>query len=136
VRTPYLARGYLRAPELTRARFEGQGPDRRYRTGDLGCHRPDGVVQLVGRADRQVKVRGVRVELGEVEAALLRHPQVVRAVVVARDHEGEPRLEAFYELAPAPDGLPRATLRRHLAAELPAAFVPAVLEALERLPLT
>ena len=73
VRTPYLSRGYLNDAELTAARFvanplTGDPADRVYRTGDLGRYRPDGEVEPMGRADQQVKVRGFRVELGEVES--------------------------------------------------------------------
>ncbi|NGY62591.1 amino acid adenylation domain-containing protein [Lentzea sp. NEAU-D13] len=79
VRTPYLALGYLGDPELTAARF-GDGE---YRTGDLGRYRPDGTVVPEGRADRQLKVRGHRIEPGELESRLLRHPCVTAAHVLA-----------------------------------------------------
>ncbi|MFF1508647.1 amino acid adenylation domain-containing protein [Streptomyces sp. NPDC058326] len=80
-----LADGYWRDPERTAAAFTSH-PDtgtRMYRTGDLGRWRPDGLVEFMGRADFQVKIRGQRVELGEIEAALLAHPSVVSAVVTA-----------------------------------------------------
>jgi non-ribosomal peptide synthetase component F len=81
VRTRHLARGYLDDPAATAERFpaapwSGDPADRLYRTGDLGRYRPDGVVELAGRADRQVKVRGFRIEPAEVEAALRLHPAV------------------------------------------------------------
>ncbi len=90
-----LARGYLHRPGLTAENFipdpHGEPGERMYRTGDLGRYLPDGSILFLGRSDDQVKVRGFRIELGEVEAALLQHPMVREAVVVARDsvgHEG------------------------------------------------
>jgi acyl-CoA synthetase (AMP-forming)/AMP-acid ligase II/acyl carrier protein len=83
---PGLARGYLRRPELTAEKFVADPLDpgqRLYRTGDLGRWRADGVMEYLGRSDRQVKVRGVRIEPGEVEAALLAHASIEAAVVEA-----------------------------------------------------
>src|SRR6185503_8593682 len=85
-----VSQGYMRRAALTAERFvpdpfgSGRGA-RLYKTGDLGRHRHDGVIEFLGRLDRQVKVRGFRIELGEVEATLQSHPQVVDAVVIARD---------------------------------------------------
>src|SRR6185436_5683588 len=69
IRTPYLASGYLGDPAATAERFKAD----LYRTGDLGRYRPDGAVVFAGRADAQIKIRGFRVEIGEIEAALARH---------------------------------------------------------------
>lgn len=83
---PGLARGYLHLPKLTEERFIADplhAGERLYRTGDLGCWRSDGVMEYRGRTDQQLKVRGVRVEPGEVEAALLAHPGIEAAVVDA-----------------------------------------------------
>jgi len=143
VRTPYLSRGYLNDAELTAARFvpnplTGDPADRVYRTGDLGRYRPDGNVEPVGRADQQVKVRGFRVELGEIEAALASHPAIREAAVMARETDaGDRRLAAYWvpsdEGADGPDA---AGLRAHLKALLPEYMVPSAWVRLDRLPLT
>ncbi len=134
-----VARGYLGRPELTAERFL---PDpfspvpggRLYRTGDLARRRADGTIDYLGRIDRQVKIRGNRVELGEVEERLRDHPGVRAAIVAARpDAVGEPRLVAYYLAAvppPAPDDL-----ARFLRERLPEPMVPAAFVALAALPL-
>ncbi|MFH0518037.1 amino acid adenylation domain-containing protein [Streptomyces sp. M41] len=132
-----LAMGYLGDPEKTAHRFI-QHPDtgeRLYRTGDLGRYHPDGVLELLGREDRQVKIRGHRVEPAEVEAALLAHPAVKDAAVVAHpDASGGLRLAAYYVVAGTEAGT--AQLREHLGAQLPAYMVPSTFTALAGLPLT
>src|SRR4029077_6912778 len=84
-----VARGYLNCPELTAERFisdrfSGDPDARVYRTGDRARYRPGGVIEFLGRTDNQVKIRGHRVELGEIEAALSQHPAVKECAVVAR----------------------------------------------------
>jgi amino acid adenylation domain-containing protein len=141
VRTPYLSAGYLRDPALTESRFlpDGFAPGstaRMYRTGDLGRCLPDGNVIFVGRGDRQIKVRGFRVELEEIESALRRHPQVREAVAVLRgESPGTERLVAYYVAAP---GLvPGVSELRHgLRGVLPEHMIPAAFMALKTLPLT
>ncbi|MFC4531326.1 non-ribosomal peptide synthetase [Sphaerisporangium dianthi] len=134
-----VARGYLDRPELTAERFpqDPYGPpgSRLYRTGDLGRRRPDGRIEFLGRSDHQVKIRGHRVELGEIEARLLEHPLVAEAAVVLRDDEQ--RLVAYVVTKTVPPGTePDAQLREHLARVLPGVMVPGVFVRLDRLPLT
>jgi amino acid adenylation domain-containing protein len=127
-----LARGYLGRPELTAERFVAlPGGERVYRTGDLVRHTPDGDLEFLGRADGQVKLRGHRIELGEVEARLLAHPAVARAAAAVRDD----RLVAWVVPAGG-DPVDAAALRDHLARFLPPVMVPATVEALDALPLT
>ncbi|MEV6054501.1 amino acid adenylation domain-containing protein [Streptomyces sp. NPDC052107] len=139
---PSVALGYLNRPELTRERFheaaaEG-GVERAYRTGDLARRLPDGQLEYLGRNDEQVKLRGFRLELTEVDAALRTHTSVQDAAtaVVTRASSGEV-LVAF--VVPEPgvdrDGLV-ASLRRHVAAKLPAYMTPARYRLVEALPLT
>lgn len=101
-----LADGYLGRPELTGERFAADpyGPSggRMYATGDLARVRPDGTLEFLGRGDRQIKVRGHRVEPAEVEAALLRHPGVAQAVVDLHDDAGRQSLTAWVVRRPAP----------------------------------
>ncbi|MGQ4417921.1 amino acid adenylation domain-containing protein, partial [Streptomyces sp. SAS_269] len=136
-----LARGYAGRPGLTAARFLPDpfgGPgERMYRTGDLARWTADGRLDYLGRADDQVKVRGHRIEPGEIEAALLAVPGVVAAAVVAvPDPHGHTRLAAY--VVPAP-GAPRpvpADLRAALREVLPDALVPSSFTSLDALPLT
>ncbi|WP_329200686.1 MULTISPECIES: non-ribosomal peptide synthetase [unclassified Streptomyces] len=135
-----LARGYLGRPGLTARQFavDPYGPPgaRMYRTGDLARRRPDGTVDYLGRADQQVKIRGFRIEPGEIEAELLRLPQIGRAAVVVRaDSCGEQQLVAY--VVPAPGGSADPDeLHRALAARLPAYMLPAAILPLEELPVT
>jgi amino acid adenylation domain-containing protein len=136
-----LARGYLNRPELTAERFVAHPSDdaaqaRLYRTGDLCRWRADGNLEFLGRLDDQVKLRGFRVELGEVEAALRQHPSVAHAAALLReDRPGDKRLVAY--CVPAAGAAPDAAdLARHLRARLPAYMVPSALVLLRQLPLT
>ncbi|HEU0052142.1 MAG TPA: amino acid adenylation domain-containing protein, partial [Longimicrobium sp.] len=140
VHTPYLSRGYLNDAELTSARFvpnplTGDPADRVYRTGDLGRYRPDGAVEPAGRVDGQVKVRGFRVELGEIEAALAKHPSVGEAVAAARG-EGPDRALVAYAVPREGAEIEAEALRAHLKSILPDYMVPAAFVAIAAVPLT
>ncbi|HEV2844971.1 MAG TPA: amino acid adenylation domain-containing protein, partial [Thermoanaerobaculia bacterium] len=134
-----LSRGYLNRPELTAEKFvpdpfatAGGAGGRLYRTGDLARYRTDRQLEFLGRIDHQIKIRGYRVELGEVESALLRHPAVRDAVVVARGEEGERRLVAYV----VADQEPEPALRDWVRGILPEPMVPAAFVSLAALPLT
>jgi amino acid adenylation domain-containing protein len=132
----YVSPGYWGQDELTRARFQPAGPDERtYATGDLGRMLPDGSIAHLGRTDFQVKVRGYRVEPGEIEAALRALDGVRDAVVMGRaDGRDDHRLVAYVvSEPPAPTA---ARLRRELRRRLPDYLVPARFVALDALPLT
>ena len=130
-----LARGYLGRPDLTAERFlpDPYGPpgSRMYRTGDLARWRPDGTLEFLGRVDRQVKVRGHRIEPAEIEAACRAHPGVVDALVAARtDESGDKRLVGYL----VPDC--PADLRSFLRGSLPEYLVPTDFVGLPEFPLT
>ncbi|WET76919.1 amino acid adenylation domain-containing protein [Amycolatopsis sp. QT-25] len=129
---PGVALGYLGSPELTAAKFVDDPAtpgERLYRTGDLARELPDGRLEFAGRADRQVKVRGQRIELGEVESALTAHPDVDAAAVVAVHGRPGTRLVAFLAPASAPSDVD--VLGRD---RLTAAMRPAAVRVLDRLP--
>lgn len=130
-----VARGYLNRPGLTAERFVpdpfGKDGWRLYRTGDLVRWREDGNLEYVGRADDQVKVNGVRLEPGEIEAALTSHPDVRAAVVAARTRpDGTAQLVGYVQAA-ATEGL-----RDHLLDRLPETHVPTVFVTVDEFPLT
>ncbi|MFL5357614.1 amino acid adenylation domain-containing protein, partial [Archangium sp.] len=135
-----LARGYLGSSSLTAERFlpnpfSSASGARMYRTGDLARHRHDGVLEFLGRIDNQVKVRGFRIELAEVESALLSHASVREAVVVAReDSPGLKRLVAY--VTGDAQALGTEALRAFLKQRLPEYMVPSAFVHLEALPLT
>ncbi len=128
--------GYRGRPDLTEQSFL-ESPfvlgERIYRTGDVACWTPEGEIQLGGRADRQVKLRGLRVEPQEVSACLCTHPQVKESAVRVLEYEGQTILAAYYT---SDIVLPEEELRSFAASYLPQYMVPAVILRVERIPLT
>jgi amino acid adenylation domain-containing protein len=136
-----LARGYLERPDLTAERFVAHPFDtdpgaRLYKSGDLGRFRADGVVEFVGRIDDQLKIRGFRVEPGEIEAVLREHPDVAAAVVVARGNDAGRRHLVAYVATASRGRATKRELFEHLRARMPAHLVPSALVLLDALPLT
>jgi amino acid adenylation domain-containing protein len=134
-------RGYLKRPDLTADKFipdafSQTGGERLYKTGDLARYRSDGAIEFLGRLDHQVKIRGMRMELGEVEAALTQHPAVREAVILAHEiTAGNKSLVAYVVSKQEP--LPTSDeLRNYLRQRLPEYMVPATLFVLSELPLT
>ena len=141
IRSAHMATGYWKQPELTAQRFRPD-PDRPgvwfCYTGDLGRIRPDGMLEFMGRKDFMVKIRGQRVELGEIETALRRHAVMQEAVVVARPSRIRPdqqQLVAYVVPKPGTDATTE-SLRKHVEAMLPEYMVPSYFVFVERLPLT
>lgn len=138
---PFLARGYLGLPEETARAFvpdpySAEPGARLYRTGDAARWRFDGAIEFLGRLDQQVKVAGVRIEPGEVEAALESHPQVARAVVAAETLPGGGKRLVAYLVPAGPGAAPASgELRRFLARTLPAAMLPAAYRSIAAVPL-
>lgn len=136
-----VSRGYRGRADLTRERFvDWNRPDgvaeRVYRTGDLARWGPDGALRHLGRIDNQVKIRGVRIEPGEIEDGLLRHPDVRQAAAVARaDRERGSELVAYF-VAKNGQRPSAQELRKHLRAILPEAMVPATFVPVDEMPLT
>ena len=140
-----LARGYLNRPDLTDERFvpspfpatsagkaSGATTARLYRTGDLVRYRPDGTLDFFGRIDHQVKLRGFRIELAEIESALRSFPGVLDTVTILRDDQGDKRLVGYVVTQDEPPSV--AALRDHLRETLPEYMVPTAFVVLKELP--
>ena len=139
VKSRYLALGYWRDPDLTASRFatDPANPETKvFKTGDLGRLRPDGLIEFVGRNDEQIKLRGHRIETGEIEMALREIAGAQDASIVVRCNEaGDPRsLVAYIELRPGIQGLSSHEARSKLRAHLPQYMVPAAVTVLDALP--
>jgi amino acid adenylation domain-containing protein len=135
-----VARGYLNLPALTADRFvpdpfSSTPGSRLYRTGDRASYRDDGSIDFLGRDDHQVKLRGFRIETGEIESVLLRHPSIREAVVVAAGTDDDRTIVA-YVVGGGTEDIDRAVLRTHLAASLPDYMIPSLIVPLDRIPLT
>jgi amino acid adenylation domain-containing protein len=141
VRTPTMMQGYWNRPDLNLGAFyyrerEGGRGDKFYRTGDLVRLGPDGNYHFLGRKDRQVKARGYRIELDEVEAALLTHPQIVEtAVYPVPEIDGTQQIHASVILKPGSEVL-TGDLRKHLSSRLPRYALPAQVEFVSQFPRT
>ncbi|MFL6162151.1 MAG: non-ribosomal peptide synthetase [Jatrophihabitantaceae bacterium] len=136
-----VARGYLNRPELTAERFRADPyaaatGARMYATGDLVRRLPDGQLAFLGRTDNQVKVRGFRIEPGEIEQALMAAAGVAQAAVVVRDDGGETRQLVGYWVAAGEAGPDASALRDHLSRQLPQYMIPHALIRLDALPLS
>jgi amino acid adenylation domain-containing protein len=149
-----LAKGYLNRPELTAERFiagsfgsrEEETPSaqplipnpRLYKTGDRALYRPDGNLEFLGRTDHQIKIRGFRVELGEIEMAIARHPTVQTAVVIVREQNGnaQNRQLIAYVVPKGSTVLAEQELRSFLKQKLPGYMIPAAFVVMDTLPLT
>ncbi|MBL0387099.1 amino acid adenylation domain-containing protein [Tumebacillus sp. ITR2] len=139
IRSPFLSLGYYKRPELTAEVFlqnplrpVQEGVDPVYRTGDLGRYLPDGSVEYIGRRDNQVKVRGIRVELAEIEAAMVRVDGLREAVVVARtEEEGDCTLIAYF----TGEEITVESLRASLQQKLPDVMIPSQFHLLAEMPL-
>jgi yersiniabactin nonribosomal peptide synthetase len=128
-----VARGYRADPQATARQFVSRGGERWYRTGDLGRYWPDGMIEFLGRSDHQIKIRGHRIELGDVEAALEAHGGIARAVATTvGEGDASPRLAAV--VVPRADGLDPASIRPFLAQRLPAYLVPSQIVVADALP--
>ncbi|TCO55607.1 non-ribosomal peptide synthetase [Actinocrispum wychmicini] len=137
IRTPYRSLGYANAPDSWPVNpGTGDQDDRLYHTGDLGRLRPDDRIAILGRADRQVKIRGVRIETDEVAAIATRHPTVTQAAVTtAPDTQGHPMLVA-YLVAPTRTAATETQLRSYIGKRLPQVMVPAAMVFVDRIPFT
>src|SRR5581483_6262588 len=136
-----LAQGYLHRPELTAERFlphpfATRPGERLYRTGDLARYRADGQLEFLGRGDQQVKIRGHRIELNEIEEVLNGHPAVQMAIVLAReDHSDERRLIAYLVVHPGYT-LSSREIYAFAAQKLPPFMLPSRFQFLNAFPLT
>jgi len=135
-----LARGYLGRPDLTAEKFipnpfSDQPGARMYRSGDLVRWLPDGNLEFGGRIDHQVKIRGFRIELGEIEAVLSSHPDVLHAVVLAKERSGQKTLVGYYVPNNGAD-IDSQSLQAFIGEKLPDYMTPAVFICMDSFPLT
>ncbi|MCR8937086.1 non-ribosomal peptide synthase/polyketide synthase [Brevibacillus laterosporus] len=132
-----VARGYLNRPELTAEKFI-ENPfrpgERMYRTGDLARWLPDGNMEYMGRTDHQVKIRGHRIEMGEIEAKLVQHEMIKEAVVIVEKDESSQNV--LYSYIVTDSDLPVSELREHVGSALPSYMIPSYFIRLEEIPLT
>lgn len=141
IRTPFRTLGYINTQDENRSRFvknlyRNDKRDWLYYTGDRGCYLPDGSLAILGRRDHQVKIRGIRIEPGEIETVLAQHPDVLQTVVIAReDVPGDQRLVAY--IIPNQDWASTITdIRSFLLTKLPQYMLPSAFVLLDTMPLT
>jgi len=140
IRTPFRTFGYYNEPGLNKERFiqnpfNNQPDDILYKTGDLGKLLPDGDIEFLGRRDRQVKLRGIRIELEEIEGLLLKHPRVKQAVVTKEEKEFLCAFITGNGAPPDDDGSLPVDLKEHLTNTVPEYMVPARIEIIKEIPL-
>jgi amino acid adenylation domain-containing protein len=133
-----LARGYLNHPELTREKFITNpfGKGVLYQTGDLGRHSPDGNLEFIGRIDNQIKIRGIRIELGEIKSSLNRHPQIENTEIVATGNSKKDQMVIAYYRSKDNQQISPKILRDFLKQKLPGYMIPSAFVYLDRIPLT
>ena len=136
-----IARGYINRSDLTAERFAPNpfsltAGERIYKTGDVVRYRANGVIEFIGRVDHQIKLRGYRIEVGEIEVALEQHAQVSKAVVVMDEHEDQQKLIAYVVSIPTNSTLDSGELQQFLDGRMPAYMVPTTWIVLDSLPLT
>jgi amino acid adenylation domain-containing protein len=135
-----LARGYLKLPELTAEKFIPNpfpGSAKLYKTGDVARYQPNGDIEFLGRIDNQIKIRGFRLELGEIEAALIQHPGLREVVVIDReDRPGDKRLVAYQVPEQSTNRPTEKDLRSFLRSKLPDYMIPSAFVTVDNLPLT
>jgi len=141
IRTPFRSLGYLNNPTETQARFfpnpTRQDPhDWLYRTGDLGRYRPNGLLEILGRVDDQIKVRGIRIELGEIATILGQHPNVQQQVIIAHKQSDFEKILVAYIVFRQPTTESIHELRQFLKQKLPDSMIPSIFMPLEAIPLT
>ncbi|MGD2084797.1 MAG: amino acid adenylation domain-containing protein [Candidatus Aminicenantes bacterium] len=141
IRTPFISSGYLNDPELNKKVFIknpfGKNPkDIVYKTSDLGRLLMDGNIELTGRVDSQVKIRGIRIELAEIENRLLRHGDIREAVVAAKNDKNGDKYLCAYVMMDSGRKMKTSDLREYLAKYLPGYMIPAYFVKLETMPLT
>ncbi|MEH2423097.1 MAG: amino acid adenylation domain-containing protein [Nostoc sp.] len=141
IRTPFRSLGYINAQQencfrFVKNPFRNDQQDWLYYTGDRGCYRPDGSLEILGRRDHQVKIRGIRIEPGEIETVLAQHPDVFQTVVIAReDVPGDQRLVGY--IIPNQDSATAISdIRRFLSTKLPQYMLPSAFVLLDTMPLT
>ncbi|MCB0164082.1 MAG: amino acid adenylation domain-containing protein [Anaerolineae bacterium] len=141
IRTPFRTRGYLKAGPADHRRFRpnhfrDEAQDILYYTGDLGRYRPDGQVEILGRLDDQIKIRGVRIEPNEIAATLAQHPDVKSCFVTAAQDDQQQTYLAAYVVSDGSAAPTPTTLQQFLSQKLPSAMVPAAFVMLKSLPVT